>query len=125
MKSFDSFVALSQTLLQILESRLELLGVEYRLEKARASALAGFVCVAASSFILAGVAFTVALAFAVPAEYRASVMVLAAVAYLGILAGCLGAIYRLLSSQRTPFIETRQELQKDAECLASALSKKK
>ncbi|MGE9296369.1 MAG: phage holin family protein [Puniceicoccales bacterium] len=125
MRSLDTALALAQTVLQIVESRIELFGVEYRLEKARLAALMGFVCLAAASFVLAGVAAIVALALTVPEDYQALTMLGVSMLFLVMLAVSVFAAYVLMDQKKTPFTETRQELRKDAECLASALRKKK
>jgi len=125
MKSLDTALALAQTLLQIIESRLELFGVEYRLEKTRLVALIGLACVAAASFILAAVAAIVALALYVPPQYQAATLLAVSGLFVILLAGCLIAVYKLLDQNRAPFQTTRDELKKDAECLASAMKNRK
>lgn len=125
MDALRNAAALSQTLLQMLESRLELFGVEYRFEKARLAALVGFACLASASLVLAGVAAIVALALATPEQYQTLVLAGISVAFLAVLLVSIAMAVYLMDHKRTPFTETRLELRKDAECLASLLKKKK
>ncbi|WP_269537435.1 phage holin family protein [Cerasicoccus fimbriatus] len=125
MNPLESAGAIGQTLLQMLESRIELFGVEYRMEKARLAALVGVACLAASSLVLAGVAGIVALAMATPEKYQTFVMAAVCFFFLVILGACIGAAFYLMDQKRTPFSETRQELRKDVACLSSVLKKKK
>lgn len=125
MEALRNATALGQTLLQMLESRLELFGVEYRFEKARLAALVGFACLASASLVLAGVAAIVALALATPERYQTLVMAAVSGAFLLLLIFCIAAAFFLMDHKRTPFSETRRELRKDAECLSSMLRKRK
>lgn len=125
MDALRSAVSVGQTLLQILETRIELLGVEYRFEKARLAALVGVSLLAASSLVLAGVAGIIALVLATPEAHRSTVMLaVCGFCLLVLLLSVLAAFY-LMDSKRTPFIETRRELRKDASCLSSMLNEKK
>jgi len=125
MDAFRNAAALGKTLLQILETRMELFGVEYRFEKARLAALVGFACLAAASFVLAGVAGIVALALATPERYQTLVMAAVSGAFVLLLIICIAAAVYLMDHKRTPFTETRRELRKDAQCLSSLLKERK
>ncbi|GHC01213.1 phage holin family protein [Cerasicoccus arenae] len=125
MKALETAGALGQTLLQILEARIELFGVEYRFEKARLAALVGFACLAAASLVLAGVAGIVALAMATPEHYQTLVMAAVSGFFLLILVLSIAAAVYLMDHKRTPFTETRSELRKDAQCISSLLKKRK
>ncbi|WP_309381877.1 phage holin family protein [Cerasicoccus frondis] len=125
MSPLESASAIGQTLLQMLESRIELFGVEYRLEKARLAALVGVACLAAASLVLAGVAGIVGLAMATPERYQTLVMLGVCLFFLLVLGLCIGAAFYLMDHKRTPFTETRRELRKDVQCLSSVMKKKK
>ncbi|WP_309396014.1 phage holin family protein [Cerasicoccus maritimus] len=125
MNPLESATSVAQTLLQMLESRIELFGLEYRMEKARFTALVGVACLAAASLVLAGVAGIVGLAMATPERYQSLVMAAVCVFFLLLVALCAAAAYYLMDHKRTPFIETRRELRKDVECLSSVMKKQK
>lgn len=125
MKPLESASAISRTLLQILETRIELFGVEYRMEKARFAALVGFSCLGAASLVLAGVAAIVAIAFATPEEHQTLVMLVVSGVFLLVVVACVLIAIFLMDQKRTPFTETRRELRKDLECIYSLMRERK
>ncbi|MEO0796527.1 MAG: phage holin family protein [Verrucomicrobiota bacterium] len=124
MNPFDKAASIGQTILEIVEARLELFGLEVQQEKAQLATLIGSVAISVACSILAGVAGIVAIALATPEEYRAWVLGGTCLFFLILLGVCLTVIYNITSKQNKPFTATRSELKKDAECLGAMVKPK-
>ncbi len=125
MKVLENAGALAETLLRMVGSRLELFGLELRQERTHAVWAIGLICLASGSFLLAGVGVFVLLAITLPPDDRAAVMV-ACISVLALVCVVSSVFFaRLLLASKMPFRETREVLNKDAQCLTSALKKKK
>lgn len=125
MKAVENVSALGAALLRMVESRLELFGLELRQERARVIWVLGLVFLACGSFLLTGVGVFVLLAIALPPHDRVAVLALCVCA-LGLV--CVVStvfILRILLEAEMPFQDTREELRKDAQCLVSVLKKDK
>ncbi|QYY37082.1 phage holin family protein [Ruficoccus sp. ZRK36] len=124
MKSLQAASSLAETLLHMLESRLELFAVEFRLERARLALVLTLVVVGSGSLLLAGVAFTAGLVWAVPQDYRLLALGVCMLIYLLMAGGCALGLSRIFRRSEMPFHETRQELKEDVQCLVSAARSK-
>ncbi len=124
MKSLQALGSLAETLLNMLESRLELFTLEFRLERARFTLLLTLVVVGSGSLLLAGVAFTAGLIWAVPADYRLIALGSCMLVYLIVAGACALWLSRIFQRIELPFHETRDELKKDVQCLVSAAKNK-
>lgn len=124
MKSLRAVGALAETFLKMMESRFELFSLEFRLERARIVTVLLLVVIGSGSLLLAGVAFTAGLVWAVSPEYRLLALMLCMLVYLLIGIGCLVWATRFFRKSELPFNETRQELKEDVECLISAIRNK-
>lgn len=121
MKAFQSIGALAETLLSMAESRFELFSLEFRLERARIAAVLMLVVLGSGSLLLAGVAFTAGLIWAVAPEHRLLALGICMAVYLLVSLLCLLGIVRFFRRSELPFSETRRELKEDAQCLMSAI----
>ncbi|MBC2595128.1 phage holin family protein [Ruficoccus amylovorans] len=124
MKSLQSVGALAETLLHMLETRFELFALEFRLERARFATVLMLVVIGSGSLLLAGVAFTAGLIWAVPPDYRLLALGLCMLAYLAAAGACAFFLTRIFQKTELPFHETRQELKQDVQCLVSAARSK-
>lgn len=117
--------ALGEALINMAGSRFELFSMEFRLERARIAVVVMLVVIGGGSLLLAGVAFTAGLVWAVPPGYRLLALGSCMGLYLIVAIGCLLAVVRFFRRAELPFSETRKELNKDVECLISAIKNKK
>lgn len=124
MKTLQAICELGDTLLKMAESRLELFALEFRLERARIAIVVMLVVIGSGSLLLAGVALTAGLVWAVGPGHRWLVLVICMAVYLLIALLCLWGVTRFFRRNELPFDATRQELKQDVECLISAIRKK-
>ena len=124
MKSLQAAGALAETLLHMLESRFEMFALEFRLERSRLAAVLCLVVLGSGSLLLAGVAFTAGLIWAVPPGYRLLALGLCMLAYLIVAGTCAGLLAWMFQRSEFPFHETRNELKQDVQCLVSAAKNK-
>ncbi|MDP0497244.1 MAG: phage holin family protein [Verrucomicrobiota bacterium JB024] len=124
MKSLQAAGALAETLLHMLESRVELFALEFRLERSRLALVLMLVVIGSGSLLLSGVAFTAGLVWAVPPDYRLLALGLCMLVYLLVAGACAWGLTRIFHKAELPFHETRQELKQDVQCLVSAARSK-
>lgn len=124
MKTLEAIGAFADTLLKMAESRFELFSLEFRLERARIAFVLMLVVVGSGSLLLAGVAFTAGLVWAVPPGSRLLALGICMGVYVLVSVLCLLGIIRFFRRSELPFNETRQELKRDVECLISAVRNK-
>lgn len=124
MKSLQALGAFAETLLKMAESRFELFALELRLERARVAVVLMLVVLCSGSLLLAGVAFTAGLVWAVPPDYRLLALGICMGVYLLVALLSLLGIVRFFKRVELPFHQTRQELKNDVQCLISAIKNK-
>lgn len=125
MKVVDNASHAVGTLLNILETRLELIGLEIRQERNRAAILVGLLLLGCNSFLLMWVSVFVLLAVALPEGHLRVIVLCVCVGSLALFTiGCLIGAWFMMRSVKLPLHETREEIKKDLQCLTSVLKKK-
>jgi uncharacterized membrane protein YqjE len=116
---FNGLKASGATLLDIIKTRLELLGNELQFEKSRILSQIGL---GLALVFCAGVGVLLLVAFVTLVfwEQRLWVMGLACVLFLGLGLACLQALKRGLAPAQAPFAASVAELQKDIAALKQA-----
>ncbi len=117
-KVIESLRRLLDSLLAAIETRLELFGVEFKVEKYRLIELLFLTAVAVCFGMMAVVLFAITLVLLVPEEYR--IHVVAGVCLVSAF-GTLGSVLRLRARLKNPppFADTLAQLKKDREWFTS------
>jgi uncharacterized membrane protein YqjE len=114
-----SIRGLMDKVLETVQTRLELVGLELREERGR---LWGLLVASAAGLILGtvgGVVLTVALALALPSDWRVGTLAACGIIYLAAAAILLLRVRSRLKHGPPPFAETVLQIKKDREWLSS------
>ena len=125
MKSKPGVFALLGHFLGMAESRLELFLAEWQREKSRFALLIACLCLGIGSALLAAVGLILTAILLTPDEHRwitASVCTLVLAVSAAI---CAFVVVRLTVRGGRPFLETTDELKKDALCLKELVKSRK
>jgi uncharacterized membrane protein YqjE len=103
----------------LVKDRVELLALELREERVRSLQML-MLGLAGTLLVLAGIGLLVAAAlYALPAEWRLTGLVVAALATLVVGAAVLCSLRQRLAGRGTPFAQTLAELEKDKACFST------